>query len=233
MNYILFLLLICLVLCKVWTKSSKKIFKAPNRLRSYRKFSFRTCKICVDLAAESQYDLSDATKNVSIANECLDICNYVEVNTNKIEVITACNLLCDMVGINEFRKAIIKANMDSIYFCQLLKVCGSNENGDALITSLIFKPNKVKFGSVFNADIYYISLNGTGSGELAMSIKTPDNKKIYYSYLIQSHYPGVYEEVLDLEAKSDPQCNHTINSDCVQWSPGIYNAEISKIFFIK
>ncbi len=210
----------------------KKTFKTLNGVRSYRKFSFRTCKICVDLAAESQYDLNEAAKNISLANECLNLCSYVELNTNDLEAITACNLLCDMVGINQFIYAIVESKMDSIYFCQLLNTCEAKENGDALITSLIFKPNRVKLGSMFNADIYYISLNGTGTGELALSIKTPDNKRIEYSYLIQPHNAGIYEEILDLEAKSDSQCNQINTNDCVdQWPLGIYSVEISSKIF--
>ena len=130
-----------------------------------------------------------------------------------------------MVGIGEFTKAVLNAQMDSIYFCQLLNTCESKENGDAYITSIIFKPNIVKIGSVFIADVYYISLNGTGTAELALNIKTPDNKQIDYSYLIQPHYPGIYEEILDLETKSDQKCN-----DCVQWSKGIHIVELSNIY---
>lgn len=234
MKFMFLLILICLTLTRnIRAKHWKKFLQTSQRSLTDRKFSFKTCKICVDLAAESQYDLREATRNTSLANECIHLCMYIELNTNDLEVITACNLLCDMVGVDEFKMALNKSNMDSIYFCELLKICRSKDNGDALITSLIFKPNVVKHGSTFNADIYYISLNGTGTGELAMHIHTPDNKQIEYSYLIQPHaYPGVYEEILDLEARSDPQCNDTIpQNNCIQWPRGIYNVEISKIIF--
>ncbi len=81
-----------------------------------------------------------------------------------------CNLLCDYVGIEEFVKAIIAVDIDPIYYCELLKACAVNDNGDAKITSLVISPQQGPTGTTFTAKLNFVSKNGTGTGELYFSI---------------------------------------------------------------
>lgn len=43
---------------------------------------------------------------------------------------------------------MIRADLDPIYYCELLKVCAVNDDGDATILSLNVTPNAVPKGNV-------------------------------------------------------------------------------------
>ena len=234
MKKIFFFIFVCLFLTIIARKTIRIQQFSHKHFNIARKFSYKTCKICVDLAADVQNDILTASLNKTLNTDCTSLCSFIEQKTSKIEVITACNLLCDMVGINKFLYEINKAKMDSILFCELLNVCSTHKQdendkkGDANLTRFIFKPDLIRIGSKFDAFVFYISFNGTNTGEMQMRIKSPNGTESILSYLIQSQSPGIYEEIFDFEAKSKPDCKNS----CLNWHPGLYSAKISNNFFI-
>jgi hypothetical protein len=82
----------------------------------------------------------NAVLNLGIVGSCVNLCQYVAQQTGSEIVGVVCNLLCDYVGISEFIKAIEHADLDPIFYCELLKACPINDNGDAKITSFVITP---------------------------------------------------------------------------------------------
>jgi hypothetical protein len=73
-------------------------------------------------------------------------------------------------------------------------------------------------------------LNGTGTGELAIEVKTIDGLDLGDSFLIESQPPGKYQERINIEAAPDPDCDPT-QGPCEEWLPGIYYVEIGRLIF--
>ena len=73
-------------------------------------------------------------------------------------------------------------------------------------------------------------MNGTGTGELAIEVKTIDGLDLGDSFLIESQPPGKYQERINIEAAPDPDCDPT-QGPCEEWLPGIYYVEIGRLIF--
>ena len=114
--------------------------------------------------------------------------------------------MCDIAGVDEFVKIIQNADLDPIYYCELLKACAINDHGDATITSMTISPAKGPQGK-FTVNLQYTSQNGTGTGELYIGIKTVDGIPLEDSFLLEAAKPGKYSESIVIDAQQDPDCD--------------------------
>lgn len=181
------------------------------------------CPVCIQVADETLNFLLNAVLNLGIVGSCQILCTYVGESYGKLAE-AVCTLLCDGVGIDEFIKIIEKADLDPIYYCELLKACPIFDQGDATITSFTVNPNKGPQGT-FMIDARWESINGTGTGELYIGIKTVDGVPIEDGFLMEPQKPGKYTTQIKLNAVPDPDCDPTAG-ECENWLPGIYKAEI-------
>ena len=67
----------------------------------------------------------------------------------------------------------------------------------------------------------FTTVNGTGTGELALSIETVDNIAVGDSQ-IDCKTPGTYTVEWKLKAVPDPNCE----GPCEMWLPGTYYASL-------
>ena len=65
----------------------------------------------------------------------------------------------------------------------------------------------------------YTTLNGTGTGELAIGVETVDGIPVADDEL-NCNAPGTYTVGWTLNAKPNPNCQ---NPPCEMWLPGTYN----------
>ena len=84
-----------------------------------------------------------------------------------------------------------------------------NDNGDAKITKFSILPATGRQGTTFSIDLTYVSLNGTGTGELVIDIRTPDRIPLGSGFLAEAKKAGTYEERITVKAEPDPQCDPT------------------------
>lgn len=171
--------------------------------------SLDLCKGCVEFANEALQNLLNAILNVGVVGSCGKLCNYVEEKTGSKFVGVACNLFCDYEGITEFVKLIEQADLDPIYYCELLKQCKINDSGDAKITDLKVNPVQGPQGTEFAVDVEYVSVNGTGTGELYIGVKTIDGIPLEDSFLIVAQPAGKYSTRITVKAEPDPDCDPT------------------------
>ena len=75
------------------------------------------CNFCVQIMDQIIQNLMNYILNIGVLGTCAGLCSNLP---KKLES-TACNLLCDAVGIEGFVKAIQAADLDPIYYCQLVK----------------------------------------------------------------------------------------------------------------
>ena len=89
-------------------------------------------------------------------------------------------------------------------FCFAVK-----DDGDAKFNKFTISPATGRQGTTFAIDFSYVSVNGTGTGELVIEIQTPDRIPLGDGFLIQAQKPGTYSERLSVKAEPDPQCDPT------------------------
>lgn len=220
-------ILFCLLAFLVLSVSSENSFISKNVSR--KNLGFDQCKVCIDFATQALDQLLNTILNIGVVGECSTLCSYVEKQSGSQVLEVVCNVLCDLVGVDEFVKIIDQADLDPIYYCELLKTCAIKDDGDATITSFTVAPISGSQGTKFNAVLNYVSMNGTGTGELEIAIKTVDGIDLGNSFLIESLAPGKYEEKISIKTDPDPDCDPT-QEECELWLPGLYFVEIGNYF---
>jgi len=189
-----------------------------------KKISF--CKTCVDFADQALDQLLNIVLNVGVLGSCADLCGTLAKVTNLQWLGAVCDILCDIAGIEEFVNIIEKADLDPIWYCEMLKACEINDSGDASITSFTVQPPKFRKGATFVLALQYVSVNGTGTGEMIVEFKTPDGVPLGAGFLMEAQKPGKYGENIQVQAQPDPQCDPE-QGPCESWEPGTYTAKIA------
>ena len=89
------------------------------------------CPTCASLTGQSINILLNYILNAGVVGTCAKVCS----NLKSKGASTVCNLVCDLVGVKAFVGALEKADLDPIYFCDLLGVCKHDDNGAGLTHS--------------------------------------------------------------------------------------------------
>ncbi|XP_013414049.1 countin-1-like [Lingula anatina] len=184
------------------------------------------CPTCVDFTTQAINALLEIILNGGVLTACSDLCGALANKTGSQAVGAICDVLCSIVGVEEFIQLIQDADLDPIYFCELITVCPVFDSGDANITALTVKPPQGPQGTSFIVDIEYTSKNGTGTGELVIELDTVDGIPVASAFLQQKQPPGTYGSKITIHAKPDPDCDPT-QGPCEMWLPGTYIVKIA------
>jgi len=182
------------------------------------------CPTCINIADESINILLNLILDTGIIGSCGALCTALAEKTSQL-IGTICDLVCDGVGIAEFIKLLENSDIDPIYYCEIAKLCPVNDHGDAKITAFSILPASGPQGTTFAIDITYVSVNGTGTGELDLDIGTPDHIPLGAGFLLLAKKAGTYSERISVKAEPDPQCDPT-QEPCERWLPGTYNVSV-------
>lgn len=144
-----------------------------------------------------------------------------------------CDLLCTIVGIDEFEKLLseyaalarvfrfshlaVSTDPDPVWLCEELKTCDYNDNDAANITDLSVQPTTGHIGTKFDFSIGYELSTWTGIGSVGVIVFGPGATAEGGSLLM---YPqvGAYSGSFSLDTKPD-QYN--------TWAPGSYEFQIA------
>jgi len=183
------------------------------------------CPTCLNVADQSINILLNLILDTGIIGTCGTLCQALAQKTGSQLLGTICDIVCDAVGIKEFIDIIEKADLDPIWYCEIAKMCPINDHGDCKITTFSIIPAAGPKGTTFAIDFSFVTMNGTGTGEIVVDIHTPDHIPLGAGFLLEARKPGTYNERITVKAEPDPQCDPT-QQPCEQWLPGTYNVTI-------
>eukprot|EP00047_Mylnosiga_fluctuans_P001514 m.220677 g.220677 ORF g.220677 m.220677 type:complete len:258 (+) comp10434_c0_seq1:1193-1966(+) len=185
------------------------------------------CMACLNFYDQSINILLNIILQEGVVGSCGKICGALANKTHSPTLGSLCNIFCDIAGVEEFIKIIETLDLDPFYFCELLspKVCPINDNGDATITSFVSNPASGPQGTTFEFDMMYTSVNGTGTGEVSLEIKTVDGIPLGASDYNPAAKPGQYGGKWQVKAAPDPSCDPT-QEECENWLPGTYQVDV-------
>ena len=107
--------------------------KQPNKFQrlssdlSNQKLGIDLCPTCINEAVELINVLANLILDEGIIESCGKLCAAAANKTNSTALGDLCTAVCDGFGIDEFVKLIEKADIDPIYYCQLVHMCPSKE----------------------------------------------------------------------------------------------------------
>jgi len=196
-----------------------------QRIQSINNVGLDLCPTCIKFAEEALNILLNIILDTGILGTCQTLCQALADKTGSALLGTICDLVCDIVGIDEFIHIIEKADLDPIWYCEMATMCPVNDHGDAKFKSFNITPMSGRKGTTFTVDFTYQTVNGTGTGEIEIDIRTPDRIPLGTAFLWESKKTGTYPEKISIKAQPDPQCDPT-QEPCEQWLPGTYNVTV-------
>jgi hypothetical protein len=183
------------------------------------------CPTCINVAEESINILLNLILDTGIIGTCGTLCTALAQKTGSQLIGTICDLVCDVLGIEEFINLLEKADLDPIWYCEIAKLCPINDHGDVKITTFSVLPATGPKGTTFAIAFTYVSMNGTGTGEIDIDIHTPDRIPLGAGFLMEAKKAGTFTEKITIKAEPDPQCDPT-QQPCEEWLPGVYNVTV-------
>jgi hypothetical protein len=173
------------------------------------------CPLCVSFSSQALNQLLNIILNVGVLGSCAKLCSYLPQKTEQ----TVCNLVCDIVGIELFIKLIKKADLNPIYFCELVKLCPVHDCTGPCITidQVVVTPEQGHRGGTFQFDMIFTAHNQTGTGELGITIFPPNAMPFGEALLDEGFKPGSYGMKFTLQAEP---------SEEEPFTPGTYKADL-------
>jgi hypothetical protein len=83
------------------------------------------CPQCIDTYDDLVQIVLDIILQYGILDTCGNLCDIVTEKTGSSILGFICMFGCDVLGIEEFVKIMDKADIDPIYYCEVMKLCPS------------------------------------------------------------------------------------------------------------
>merc|ERR1719440_459049 len=101
------------------------------------------CSPCVQLGGQSLNILLNEILDKGVLEGCGKLCSHLQSNASR----NACDLVCGIVGIKAFVRALNHTDLDPIYFCELLHACPAGPDDAAIkIVSVAAQPTSIAKG---------------------------------------------------------------------------------------
>ena len=153
--------------------------------------------------------------NAGVVGGCGKLCENLPKGLER----TACDIACDYVGIKAFVSLLEKADLDPVYFCQELKMCKYDDNGDGSVSGVQVSPASGEASTTFEAVMNVVVTNHTGAGEFNFDVTPgPEGQPVSAGSLYPELAPGAYSVKLSIDTSpgEDPQ------GFPIDWTPGTY-----------
>ncbi|CAF1186160.1 unnamed protein product [Didymodactylos carnosus] len=186
------------------------------------KVGLDVCSGCIEESVEIINILLNLILDEGIIEFCNALCGALANITGSVIIGELCTVACDAAGIDEFIKIIIKADLDPIWYCEMIDLCPINDHGDAKFTNFGITPKSAPDGSKFVIDCSFISINGTGTGTINIEIVDPKNRSSGNLFWFEARKPGIYPEKIGLQTLFEFDCDPT-KEVCDNWPLGTYN----------
>ena len=130
------------------------------------------CNPCFQLGGSGINALLNYILNVGVVGGCGSLCAAALPAGGAVAL--ACELVCIDVGIKEFIAAIEKADLDPIYFCEVVHACPAAPDDAYLeLVDTAALPAIVRHGDDIKMAVELNVTNDTGVGEFGITIDGP------------------------------------------------------------
>ncbi|CAG9330341.1 unnamed protein product [Blepharisma stoltei] len=158
------------------------------------------CAACFQFAGADINVLLNYVLDHYIIGSCEELCGILHTELEKV----FCNVLCDYVGIRAFIEALVSADLDPIYYCQLLGQCPAVAGGAGNITSISILPTNGPVGTTFTVTMNFNITQRTGTGQIGMNITAPgDYGQNWNDFLNEGFMPGPYSVQISIDTRGD------------------------------
>lgn len=171
------------------------------------------CPFCVKTMDQVLNELVEIILNGGVLGSCSALCSRL----GGLEA-TACNLLCDYVGIETFVKVLSYEDPDPIYVCQLLEVCSHTNGGKADMFFCDVTPKSGRQGTTFTVEAEWRVTAPTGPGGINIVVIPQGGFPISGGSFVDGQQPGTYGVKFDLKTKPSEQ---------EPFNPGVYRVEVA------
>lgn len=172
------------------------------------------CSPCFQLAGQSLNILINEALNEGVLGGCAKLCSHLKTNSSQ----KACDLVCGIAGIKVFIKALTHADLDPIYFCELIKTCPAGDDNAAVsLVGVEADPASIKKGDTITLALHVNVTHATGVGEFGIRIEGPVTAQIGQRFLLPAGIPAGLQDL-----KVNLQVQDAGGQQPVTWNPGNY-----------
>lgn len=182
--------------------------------------SLKLCSPCIQLSEQGLNILLNEILNVGVVGGCNKLCSGLKQKGTQ----TACNLICDVVGMKAFVKVLNSTDLDPIYFCEELGACPKgNPSAQGEINAVVVSPASGPSGTKFQMEVEFSVSNATSVSEIHIAVDGPTTAQVNQGFLQMGFTPGSFSANVSLDTKDvDPDPSEPSDPG-VQWNPGTYN----------
>ncbi|UJR35376.1 hypothetical protein I4U23_028133 [Adineta vaga] len=203
-------------------KNQPKKLQRLDSVYNPTKLGIDLCPECIEESVEVINILLNLILDEGIIESCSALCGALANRTGSVIIGDLCSVACEAFGIDEFVKALIKMDLDPIWYCEILELCPINDHGDAKFINFQVTPKSAPEGSTFIFDCSFISVNGTGTGTINVELLDPKNRTAGNLYWFEARKPGTYPEKIGFQTLFELNCDPS-QEVCDGWPIGTYN----------
>lgn len=174
------------------------------------------CGPCVQIGSQAVNALLNYILNAGVVGGCGELCSKAPSKSTQ----TACDIVCSVVGIKAFTKALNHTDIDPIYFCEELHACApGSDNASVKILGVQADPPSIKKGDTVQLMMLLGVGVPSGVGEFHVAVHGPVTTSVSQSFLLPDGLAaGNQSEGVSLKVQDDESGDFP-----VIWSPGTYN----------
>ena len=126
----MYISLIFILLVGVAMPTASGFFSTPSRnlqrltsdVRD-RTVGVTLCPECIDESVYAINVLLNEILDQGILGDCSKLCGALQNRTGSTVLADVCLLACDGLGIDEFIRALLRVDLDPIWYCEIAKLC--------------------------------------------------------------------------------------------------------------
>ena len=174
------------------------------------------CNPCIQFTEQGLNILINEILNAGVIGGCSKLCGGIKSKN----AARACDLVCGVIGIKTFIKALNSTDLDPIYFCEKITACPKAQpSASASITSVVAAPLAGPQGTKFDLDINFDVVNATSTGEIRIAVVGPVTTQISSSFVQMGFAPGNFNAKITLDTTT---VEPTDQDPGVTWNNGAY-----------
>jgi hypothetical protein len=122
--YKVLIVILVVIVADAFKLPSKNFKRLTTNLREGN-VELDLCPFCINEAVISINVILNVILDQGILQTCGELCSIVANKTGSTLIGDICDLVCDGIGLDEFIRLIITADLDPIWYCEIADLCPS------------------------------------------------------------------------------------------------------------